>query len=391
LTEIIDMSLTVETGTDNEGHATFAVPNSVARLRFFLGQLLTQRDLQEEQRFHLVLQRLLQREAFGTGTVAGLGVATRAGISPRSVVISPGLAMDPDGRELLLEKEVAIDVADASRAAGTPFAGPHDTISDLRTAVVQRFKFQTVTPAFSNGDLNRLAQKLHDLGLITDTELTSFNTGTGLTNHHVTHLLEFIPPQPTLPPLPPAQPDPPGTPLPGTVVWILGQLVGETFVGLRFRELGIDLAPSTQDPSCCARSVCVPSRIQEGVTIVLSPTPFPDVSDPFKTFTVCLQGPFTDPVDCHRALCACLKASWRGLPKTDDPCSQEDFPVVPIARVLWNRFEQPDSQIFAVDDCSWLPLAGTSDGKPLDRPLAPGGPAVHALLEVLTGCQGVVT
>jgi hypothetical protein len=48
--------------------------SSVARLRYFFGELLTQRDLEAEQHYHVLMRRLVQREAFGTGTVAGLEV-----------------------------------------------------------------------------------------------------------------------------------------------------------------------------------------------------------------------------------------------------------------------------------------------------------------------------
>jgi hypothetical protein len=369
------MSLTVEIGTDSSGHTTFGVPNSVARLRFFFGQLLTQRDLQGEQRFHLVLQRLMQREAFGTGTVAGLAVGTRAGLPVTSVVVSPGLAMDPGGRELLLEKEVVIDVAEPPLQRGAPFSEQFGsepaTLGELASDATGRFMFPA--GSFTTTELSLLGEKLVSLGVIVANDLAT-----------LTPLLENIPRRTTAPVLPPPVTDPDLGELPGTVVWILGQLLGETFLGLRFRELGIDPAPALRDPSCCNGTVCTPARTQEGVFIVAGETPF-EVDDPFETFKQCLSDDFTSG-DCHPALCACLTATWRGLPTIDDPCTAEDLPVVPLARVLWNRFEQATDRILAVDNCSWVPLTGSER---LRRPLAPGGPMLRALVEVITGCTVV--
>src|SRR5690606_39229634 len=97
------------------GLVLYPEKSSLERLRFFFGQLLTQRDLEAEQRYHLTLQRLTQRETFGTGTVAGLGV-TAAGqdVAPLSVFVNPGLAFDPDGRELILEAMECVPGAEAS-------------------------------------------------------------------------------------------------------------------------------------------------------------------------------------------------------------------------------------------------------------------------------------
>src|SRR4051812_16797946 len=101
------------------------VKNSLTRVRYFFGQLLTQRDLEAEQLFNLRLQRLIQRETFGTGTVRGLKVQPNLNggpTPPTSVFITPGLAMDPDGRELLLENAVCVPVAEQPLQPGNfPF------------------------------------------------------------------------------------------------------------------------------------------------------------------------------------------------------------------------------------------------------------------------------
>ena len=83
------------------------VASGVARLSYFYGQLLTQRDLHAEQRYHLGLRRLMQREAFGTGTVAGLARRGRRR-DHGGERLRPGGPGDGSGRaELLLPNDRA--------------------------------------------------------------------------------------------------------------------------------------------------------------------------------------------------------------------------------------------------------------------------------------------
>src|SRR5580704_5680349 len=95
------------------------VASGVARLNYFFGQLLTQCDLQAEQRYHLALRRLMQREAFGTGTVAGLPVEDAGPTTQGSVFVRAGLALDPDGRELLLVSDQCLTVAAPVQTPGS--------------------------------------------------------------------------------------------------------------------------------------------------------------------------------------------------------------------------------------------------------------------------------
>src|SRR5690606_13472247 len=92
------------------GNGELVVPSSVAGSTYFHGQLLAERDLRAEQSYHVVLRRLVQRETFGTGTTAGLRVDVAGPAMPRGVFVRAGLGFDPDGRELLLETDVCIDV-----------------------------------------------------------------------------------------------------------------------------------------------------------------------------------------------------------------------------------------------------------------------------------------
>jgi hypothetical protein len=66
-----------------------------------LGRLLTAADYQAEQDYHRHKQQLQNRILFGTGVVAGL----RVSIAHDELTVSPGLAYDCQGHELLLREE----------------------------------------------------------------------------------------------------------------------------------------------------------------------------------------------------------------------------------------------------------------------------------------------
>jgi hypothetical protein len=69
------------------------------RSRFFTGKLLTADDLQAEQDYFRGKSRLHNRFLHGWGIVSGLGVTIEQGAT---VVVSPGLAVDCCGNELVL-------------------------------------------------------------------------------------------------------------------------------------------------------------------------------------------------------------------------------------------------------------------------------------------------
>ena len=73
------------------------------RVRYFTGQLLSAADFQQEQDYHRSRQRRHNLVLHGFGIVSGLDVTIQPGQSgPGSqVVVSPGVAIGPDGEELL--------------------------------------------------------------------------------------------------------------------------------------------------------------------------------------------------------------------------------------------------------------------------------------------------
>ena len=83
----------------------------VTRNRYFTGRLLGTDDFEQEQTYHRTKNRRHNRLFHGVGIVRGLSVALepRAGGDP-DVVVSPGVAIGPDGDELVLCEPVSVDV-----------------------------------------------------------------------------------------------------------------------------------------------------------------------------------------------------------------------------------------------------------------------------------------
>lgn len=83
---------------------TFLRPN------YFLGKLLSVEDLQREQAYHRDKGRLRNRVMFGPGVITGL----RVSVEREEVVVSPGLAYDCQGNELVVAVECRLPVPAAA-------------------------------------------------------------------------------------------------------------------------------------------------------------------------------------------------------------------------------------------------------------------------------------
>jgi hypothetical protein len=87
------------------------------RLNYFNGQRLEASDLKLEQQYHIRVRRWLNKSLYTTGIAQGLDVAPDLG-NPLNVIVSPGLALDSAGHEIILLDQVSIP------AIGTPSATP---------------------------------------------------------------------------------------------------------------------------------------------------------------------------------------------------------------------------------------------------------------------------
>ena len=85
---------------------------TLIRNRFFSGKLLTADDFDQEQSYSRTKHRRHNRLLHGVGIVSGLGVSLEphpAG-DGESVVVSPGVAIAPDGEELIVCERLTRDV-----------------------------------------------------------------------------------------------------------------------------------------------------------------------------------------------------------------------------------------------------------------------------------------
>jgi len=81
---------------------------SIKRLNYFTHQFLREQDFKDEQKYHIEMRRLHNQTLYGWGVVRGLEVK-RTG--EREITISPGFAIDRDGRELVLTDAVRRDLS----------------------------------------------------------------------------------------------------------------------------------------------------------------------------------------------------------------------------------------------------------------------------------------
>lgn len=82
------------------------------RNRYYTGKFMTARDFQGEQDYFLSRHRLHNRLFHGWGIVCGLGVSPHPDpkCADRWVVVRSGIALDCCGRELILAKDIALEL-----------------------------------------------------------------------------------------------------------------------------------------------------------------------------------------------------------------------------------------------------------------------------------------
>jgi hypothetical protein len=86
------------------------------RLNYYNGQRLEASDLKLEQEYHIRTRRWLNKSLYTAGIARGLDI--RAEKDSRFVIVSPGLALDTDGREILLLEEEHIFVPGKVQTTG---------------------------------------------------------------------------------------------------------------------------------------------------------------------------------------------------------------------------------------------------------------------------------
>ena len=92
------------------------------RLNYFNGQRLEAGDFRSEQDYHMRVRRWLNKSLYTCGIAEGLDVKVKEG-DPHTVVVYPGLALDPEGREIIIVEEQEVLVAGRPSVPGAPVLG----------------------------------------------------------------------------------------------------------------------------------------------------------------------------------------------------------------------------------------------------------------------------
>lgn len=89
------------------------IESPLDRLNYHNGQRLEASDLKLEQEYHIRVRRWLNKSLYEPGIASGLTIRLekdKDGKNTRSVIVGPGLALDAEGREILLLEEKTIAV-----------------------------------------------------------------------------------------------------------------------------------------------------------------------------------------------------------------------------------------------------------------------------------------
>src|SRR6266513_2034651 len=83
-------------GFDREG--SLMIERPLDRLNYYNGQRLEAGDLKLEQEYHIRVRRWINKSLCTPGIASGLDIREQKGT--RFVIVSPGLALDAEGREI---------------------------------------------------------------------------------------------------------------------------------------------------------------------------------------------------------------------------------------------------------------------------------------------------
>jgi hypothetical protein len=78
--------------------------SDLKRPNYFTGRLLTAEDFQAEQDYHRSKAQRHNRLLHGSGVVVGLQVSVENSTAGSAIVVQPGFALDPAGREVELDE-----------------------------------------------------------------------------------------------------------------------------------------------------------------------------------------------------------------------------------------------------------------------------------------------
>jgi hypothetical protein len=118
----------------------FFCHDPITRPHYFAGALLAADDFTSEQNYHREKQRRHNLHCHGSGIVQGLKVSTVQKDSVSTVVVEPGVAIDPAGNEieLCLTARIALPESPSALQVGIRFlerlSAPVPSLSDLASS-----------------------------------------------------------------------------------------------------------------------------------------------------------------------------------------------------------------------------------------------------------------
>lgn len=148
------------------------------RVHYFTGQLLDASDFTAEQTYHMEMRRRLNRFVHGAGVVGDVGLRVRKE-ADRKLRIGAGVAIDAQGREIVLVADRVVDLDAVKAKPGTTVflalayeqtldlevrdAGTKSAVNHRRTAEIPRIDFVDKKPP-DGGDTIVLAAITVDAG-----------------------------------------------------------------------------------------------------------------------------------------------------------------------------------------------------------------------------------
>ncbi len=108
---------------------------SVKRLNYFNYQFLGEQDFKAEQAYHIEMRRLHNRLLHSWGVVEGLEVRKK---SDREITVEPGMAIDKEGREIVLRVQATHDLS------SFPHHHPHAHVAIAYKESFDKGDFHTV-------------------------------------------------------------------------------------------------------------------------------------------------------------------------------------------------------------------------------------------------------
>lgn len=84
--------------------------NNFKKARYFHGMLMTERDFQDEQKYHIEKRKLVNRMLHGFGVVCGLQIKPTTPTASSTIIISRGLALDCYGNEIYVNKDYSLNL-----------------------------------------------------------------------------------------------------------------------------------------------------------------------------------------------------------------------------------------------------------------------------------------